>query len=116
MYQKNKITNQNYFFMAKYIPMDLIKSFSGKVCKHSDTYFASRNGTLYTGKICRRNNAEPTAVQTAQRTRFAQAHAAVKALSTQDRAAYMEAYKSNPGKYTTLNGYIFAQEMAKLSA
>ncbi len=102
--------------MAKCVPMDLIKSISGKVCQHSNTYFATRNGTLYTGKICRPSTAEPTAVQTAQRTRFAQARAAVKALSTQDRATYMEAYKSNPGKYTTLNGYIFAHEMAKLSA
>jgi len=31
--------------------MDLVKSLSGKVCQHSDTYFAMRNGTRYTGKI-----------------------------------------------------------------
>ena len=30
--------------MAKIIPMILIESMSGKVCGHSDTYFALRNG------------------------------------------------------------------------
>ena len=33
--------------MSKYVPMDLVKSLSGKVCQHSDTYFAIRNGTQY---------------------------------------------------------------------
>ena len=102
--------------MSKYIPMDLVKSLSGKVCQHSDTYFAMRNGTRYTGKICNPSTAAPSESQTAQRNRFAQARAAAKALSSQDLAAYTAAFKSNPGKYRTLNGYIFAKEMAKLSA
>ena len=38
--------------MSKIIPMDLIKSMSGKVCSHSDMYFAKRGKTLYTGKRC----------------------------------------------------------------
>ena len=102
--------------MSKYIPMDLVKSLSSKVCQHSDTYFAMRNGTRYTGKICNPSTADPTAQQVAQRNRFAQTRAAIKALSAQDIAAYAAAFKSNPGKYRTLNGYIFAKEMAKLSA
>ena len=102
--------------MSKYIPMDLIKSLSGKICQHSDTYFAERNGTRYTAKICHPSTAAPSANQTAQRNRFAQTRAAIKALSPQDLAAYAAAFKSNPGKYRTLNGYIFAKEMAKLSA
>ena len=102
--------------MSKYIPMDLIKSLSGKICQHSDTYFASRNGTRYTGKICNPSTAEPSTKQTAQRERFAKTRAAIKALSTQDITTYTAAFKSNPGKYHTLNGYIFAKEMAKLDA
>lgn len=102
--------------MSKYIPMDLVKSLSGKVCQHSDTYFAMRNGTRYTGKICNPSTADPTAQQVAQRNRFAQTRAAIKALSQQDIAAYAAAFKSNPGKYRTLNGYIFAKEMAKLAS
>ena len=102
--------------MSKYVPMDLVKSLSGKVCQHSDTYFAMRNGTRYTGKICNPSTADPTTQQVAQRNRFAQTRAAIKALSQQDIAAYAAAFKSNPGKYRTLNGYIFAKEMAKLSA
>jgi hypothetical protein len=40
---------------------------------------------------------------------------AIKALTPEDKAAYAEAFAKNPGKYSTLNGYIFAKEYEKLS-
>lgn len=46
--------------MAKFQPMELISKLSGKVCSHSDMYFAHRNGTQYTGKICNPYTGEPT--------------------------------------------------------
>ena len=44
--------------MSKIIPMDLIKSMSGKVCSHSDMYFAKRGKTLYTGERSERSTAQ----------------------------------------------------------
>ena len=99
--------------MAKVIPMDLLKSLKGKVCMHSDTYFANRYGTNYTGKICNPYTGEPSAAQTAQRTKFAAARAAVKALTTEQVNAYKTAFKAQR-KYKSLQGYIFAQEFAKI--
>ena len=100
--------------MAKFVPMDLLKSLKGKVCMHSDTYFANRYGTNYTGKICNPYKGEPSTAQTAQRTKFASARAAVKALTTEQKAAYAEAFE-NQKKYSSLQGYMFAQEYARLS-
>ena len=47
--------------MSKIKPMILIERLSGKVCGHSNTYFAERNGTQYTGTICNPYTGEPTA-------------------------------------------------------
>ena len=99
--------------MAKFVPMELLKSLHGKVCMHSDTYFANRYGTNYTGKICNPYTGEPSANQTAKRTKFAQTITAVKALTTEQKNAYKTAFKAEK-KYKSLNGYIFAQEYAKL--
>ena len=91
----------------------MVKEYHGKICMHSDVYFAKRNGTLYTGKICNPYTGEPSAAQTAQRTKFASARAAVKALTTEQKAAYKTAFKAQR-KYKSLQGYIFAMEYAKL--
>ena len=99
--------------MAKFVPMELLKSLSGKVCMHSDTYFARRYDTNYTGKICNPFTGEPSAAQTAQRTKFASARAAVKALTTEQVNAYKASFK-NQRKYKSLQGYMFAMEFAKL--
>ena len=48
--------------MARYVPMELLLSMSGKLCSHSDVYFANRKGTLYTGKICNPFTGEPSAL------------------------------------------------------
>ena len=93
--------------------MDLLKSLKGKVCMHSDTYFANRYGTNYTGKICNPYKGEPSVAQTAQRTKFASARAAVAALTSEQKAAYKASFK-NQTKYKSLQGYMFAQEYAKI--
>ena len=28
--------------MAKYVPIEMVKSYSGKICEHSDVYFAKK--------------------------------------------------------------------------
>ena len=104
--------------MSKIIPMDLIKSMSGKVCSHSDMYFAKRGKTLYTGKRCNPRDLDKdpyTEKELAVHDKFAQVRAAMKALSEEQKAEYAAQFKKYPGKYSTLNGYIFAQEYAKLS-
>lgn len=100
--------------MAKYIPMVLIESLSGKVCGHSDMYFANRKGTLYTGKICNPYKGEPSVLQIAQRNKFKQVVTAIAALTAEEKAAYAVDFKKQK-TYITLRGYIFAQEYAKLN-
>ncbi len=63
--------------MSKIKPMGLVESMSGKICGHSDMYFFRKNGKVFSGKICNPSTKEPTALQLAKRTKFAQARAAV---------------------------------------
>ena len=106
--------------MAKLKPMILIERLSGKVCGHSNTYFAERNGTQYTGTICNPYKGEPTAAQIAVRTKFQAVRtkfqaviAAIAALTTTDIDAYKDAFKKQK-KYKTLRGFIFAEEYKKI--
>ena len=99
--------------MAKYIPIELVKSYSGKLCEHSDVYFAKKGNTLYTGKICNPRTKPFTAAELARQAKFTQTSAAVKALTSEQKAAYAEAFASQK-KYGSLRGYMFAQEYAKL--
>ena len=99
--------------MAKLKPMILVDRLSGKVCSHSNTYFAERYGTQYTGTICKPFTGEPTDKQIANRQKFADTYAAMAALTEEQRDAYKEAFKKQK-KYRSLRGYIFAQEYAKL--
>ena len=99
--------------MSKVKPMILVDRLSGKVCGHSNTYFAVRNGTQYTGTICNPYTGEPTDKQIAVRQKFADTYAAMAALTEEQRNAYEKAFK-NQKKYRSLRGYIFAQEYKKL--
>ena len=99
--------------MAKFKPIEILKWLSGKVCMHSDMYFANRNGTRYTGKICHPRTKPFTADELARQARFKAAHDALLALTPEQKAAYAEAFNAQH-KYKTLNGYILAQEYAKL--
>lgn len=100
--------------MSKVKPMILVDRLSGKVCGHSNTYFAVRNGTQYTGTICNPYTGEPTDKQIAVRQKFADTYAAMAALTEEQRDAYKEAFKKQK-KYRSLRGYIFAQEYKKLN-
>ena len=100
--------------MAKIKPMELLSRLSGKVCGHSNTYFAERNGTQYTGTICNPYTGEPTDKQISIRTKFQTVIANMAALSTEEIEAYRQAFKKQK-KYPTLRGYIFAQEYKKLA-
>jgi hypothetical protein len=100
--------------MAKYVPIEMVKSYSGKICEHSDVYFAKKGNTLYTGKICNPRTKPFSAAELARQTKFAQARAAVKALTEEQKTAYRTAFAGQK-KYTSLQGYMFAQEYASLS-
>ena len=100
--------------MAKYEPIEMVKSYSGKICEHSDVYFAKKGNTLYTGKICNPRTKPYSEQELARQEKFTQARAAVKALTAEQKTAYAEAFASQK-KYSSLQGYMFAQEYAKLA-
>ena len=100
--------------MAKYEPIEMVKSYSGKICEHSDVYFAKKGNTLYTGKICNPRTKPFSEQELARQEKFRQARAAVKALTSEQKTAYAEAF-SNQKKYSSLQGYMFAQEYEKLA-
>ena len=100
--------------MAKFKPMELIDKMSGKFSGDSEYYAAEKYGTQYTGKIGE-IKVPPTEKQIANRENFATARANMLALSEQEIATYATAFKRNPGKYKSLNGYIFAKEYEKLA-
>lgn len=102
--------------MAKYKPIDMVKEYRGKICEHSYMYFQKRGKTLCTGRICEpRDLAKKpySAEELAVREKFRQARAAVKALTAEQKTAYAEAF-ANQKKYSSLQGYMFAMEYAKL--
>ncbi len=99
--------------MAKYVPIEMVKSYSGKICEHSDVYFAKKGNTLYTGKICNPRTKPFSEQELARQEKFRQARAAVKGLTSEQKTAYAEAF-ANQKKYSSLQGYMFAQEYAKL--
>ncbi len=99
--------------MSKYVPMEMVKEYHGKICEHSDVYFAKKGRTLYTGKICNPRTKPFSAEELARQAKFTQARAAVKALTEEQKAEYATAFK-NQKKYMSLQGYMFAQEYEKL--
>lgn len=100
--------------MAIFKPMELMSEVHGKLHSKSKYYAAEKYGTQYTGLVGE-ITVPPTEKQTTNRENFATARANVLALSEEEVAAYQEAFKKNPGKYKSLNGYIFAQERKKLN-
>ena len=91
----------------------MVKEYHGKICEHSDVYFAKKGKTLYTGKICNPRTKPFSAEELARQAKFTQARAAVKALTEEQKAEYATAFK-NQKKYVSLQGYMFAQEYEKL--
>ena len=88
-------------------------AFRGKICKHSKIIFAQRGQTQYTSQICNPRTKAFSAEELARQEKFRQARAAVKALTAEQKTAYAEAF-ANQKKYSSLQGYMFAQEYAKL--
>ena len=100
--------------MAIFKPMELMSEVHGKLHSKSKYYAAQKYGTQYTGLVGE-VTVPPTEKQISNRENFATARANVLALSPEEISAYQEAFKKNPGKYKSLNGYIFAKEYEKLS-
>lgn len=102
--------------MSQIKPMGLVESMSGKICSHSDMYFFRKNGKVFSGKRCNPSTKEPSAAQIAKRTKFATARANAKTAlaDSEQKAAYLAAFKKQR-KYVDFNGYVIAQEYAKLS-
>ena len=99
--------------MSKFKPMELIDKMSGKFSGKSKYYAAEKYGTQYTGLIGE-ITVPPTENQVTNREKFATARQNVAALSEEQIAEYREAFRKSPGKYKSLQGYIFAKEYAKL--
>ena len=90
-------------------------AFRGKICKHSKIIFAQRGDTQYTSQICNPRTKPFSEAEVARQTKFKQAvtNANAALADATQKAAYETAFK-NQKKYSTLQGYMFAQEYAKL--
>ena len=101
--------------MARFKPMELMSEVHGKFSGDSEYYAAEKYGTQYTGKIGE-ITVPPTQNQLDAQQRFATARQNVVALSESERSADAEAFKRNPGKYKSLQGYMIAKEYAKIGS
>ncbi len=105
--------------MAKVDFNHLVEAVHGKVCEDPrGPIFAQRKdtGTKYVYHIDTPYTGPSTEAQEAQKQRFKTAAVNTKnAMNDAEKlGTYKDAWRKNPGKYGTLRGYIFAQEMAKL--
>ena len=99
--------------MAKFKPMELMSEVHGKFSGDSEYYAAEKYGTQYTGKIGE-IKVPPTQNQLDAQEKFATARQNVVALSEEEKSAYAVAFKKNPGKYKSLQGYMIAKEYEKI--
>ena len=90
------------------------QEYRGKICKHSQVIYKQMYDTKYTSQICNPHEDNPTAAQQAHREKFKQVRAKVLALTEEEKNAYQKAFDKQD-KYNALQGYIFAQEFAKLA-
>ena len=100
--------------MAKFTPMDLVKSLSGKLCGHSDVSFAKKGDTLYTMKRCNQRDLKTnpyTAAELAQQVKFKAVSASTAARVKAASSADLDAFKAQK-KYKNFRSYIWAQEWA----
>ena len=105
--------NKIHKTMSKFKPMELIDKMSGKFHSKSKYYAAEKYGTQYTGLVGE-ITVPPTEKQVTNREKFTTARANVATLTEEQIAAYREAFRKSPGKYKSLQGYIFAMERKKL--
>ena len=93
--------------------MELIDKMSGKFHSKSKYYAAEKYGTQYTGLVGE-ITVPPTENQVSNREKFATARANVVTLTEEQIATYRKDFLKSPGKYKSLQGYIFAKEYEKL--
>ena len=79
----------------------------------------TRNGKTYSRKLCypRDLDKKPYSVQEqTNHSLFAQAWAAAKAVleDIEAKSAAQVRFRANPGKYTTLNGFLFAENYKRI--
>ena len=88
-------------------PMELVSELRGKVCGHSNKYFAVRYGTQYTGTICNPYTGEPTEAQIKVQTRFTKLADAARTIlaDPEQRAKYEKTYKAQH-RIGSLLGYV----------
>ena len=98
--------------MAKIVPMDLVKTMSGKLCGHSDISFAKKGDTQYTMKRCNERTSAPSEAELAVRAKFASVSAAVQARLKANDPEDLAAFKAQK-KYKTLRKYLWYLESVK---
>ena len=101
--------------MSKFNLEAPFSDFKGKICKHTKIIYKRLGNTNYTSQICHPRTEPFSNDELARQSLFAQASAATKTVladSTQKATATAE-FKAQK-KYSTLRGYVFAREYAKL--
>ena len=101
--------------MSRFKPMELIDKMSGKFSGKSKYYAAEKYGTQYTGLVGE-ITVPPTEKQITNREKFATARTNMLSLTSEQIEAYRVAFRKNPGKYKSLEGYIFAKEYEKIGS
>ena len=102
--------------MAKIIPIELIKSMSGKICQHTDTHFVTRYGVTYTAKRCNKRSTPYNETELKNQAKFKAAHKAAIARSQDPKymASDMKEFKAQ-NKYKTMHGYLTAKAYALIT-
>ena len=95
--------------MAKYVPIEMVKEYHGKICSHSDVYFSKKGDTLFTGKLCNPRTSAFSATELARQAMF---KAAQQAMSVRSKDVTIiesdtAAFKAQ-SKYKTLQTYLFS--------
>lgn len=101
--------------MAKIVPMDLVKSMSGKICEHSDISFAKKGDTQYTMKRCNARTSAPSEAELANQAKFKAVAASTAARVKAADPADVTAFESQK-KYKSFRSYIWALEWADYTA
>lgn len=97
--------------MARYVPMELVNHFSGKVCEHSEFSFAKRGDTLYTMRRCNKRSTPVTEKERAIQTKFKAVSAATQArMKDPTKIAADQAAFKEQSKYKTFYRFIFNLE------
>lgn len=107
-------TNKNGKKMSKARLAFPVEVLQGKVNKKDSAYFAMRNGNCYLNRIINPYTGEPTANQLDVQDKFKTVTQQVSRIMKQGPGSdqydlYKAEYDKNPGKATSLRGYIFAK-------